>query len=74
MLNAPRYSYKYKIIEDPANALPGDNGQVCLLYVADGQQDQITNQVISYQPHNYVYPIPQSQIDLNPNLIQNPGY
>ncbi len=53
---------------------PGDNGQVCLLYVADGQQDQITNQVISYQPHNYVYPIPQSQIDLNPNLIQNPGY
>lgn len=74
VLNAPRYSYKYKIIEDPANALPGDNGQVCLLYVADGQQDQITNQVISYQPHNYVYPIPQSQIDLNPNLIQNPGY
>lgn len=74
VLNAPRYSYKYKIIQDPANALPGDNGQVCLLYVADGQQDQISNQIISYQAHNYVYPIPQDQIDLNPNLTQNPGY
>lgn len=27
-----------------------------------------------YQPHEYVWPIPQSEIDLNPNAIQNPGY
>lgn len=74
VLNAPRYSYKYKIIEDPANAKPGDNGQVCLLYVEDGRQDKITDQIITYQEHNYVFPIPQDQIDLNPKLIQNPGY
>lgn len=72
VLNAPRYSYKYEIVEDPANALPGDNGQVCHLYV--GKADEIQNQVISYQPHNYLYPIPQNEIDLNPNLSQNPGY
>ena len=72
VLNAPRYSYKYEIVEDPANALPGDNGQVCHLYV--GKADEIQNQVISYQAHNYLFPIPQDQIDLNPNLSQNPGY
>jgi len=27
-----------------------------------------------YQPHEYVWPIPQLEIDLNPNAIQNPGY
>ncbi|WP_286814687.1 MULTISPECIES: RagB/SusD family nutrient uptake outer membrane protein [unclassified Maribacter] len=27
-----------------------------------------------YQPHEYVWPIPQSEIDLNPNAVQNPGY
>lgn len=74
VLNAPRYSYKYKIIDDPANALPGDNGQVCLLYVADGKQDEIQDQIIRYSAHNYLYPIPQDQIDLNKNLEQNPGY
>lgn len=72
VLNAPRYSYKYEIVQDPANALPGDNGQVCHLYV--GKADEIQNQIIRYDSHNYVYPIPQDQIDLNPNLKQNPGY
>lgn len=72
VLNAPRYSYKYTLRKDEANALKGDDGMVCDLYV--GEADEITNQIISYQPHNYVYPIPQGQIDLNPNLTQNPGY
>lgn len=72
VLNAPRYSYKYTLREDPANAKEGDGGMVCDLYV--GESDEITNQIIRYQPHNYVFPIPQSQIDLNPNLTQNPGY
>ncbi|MGO4920867.1 RagB/SusD family nutrient uptake outer membrane protein [Maribacter spongiicola] len=27
-----------------------------------------------FQPHEYVWPIPQSEINLNPNAIQNPGY
>ncbi len=72
VLNAPRYSYKYEIVEDPANALPGDNGQVCHLYV--GKADEIQNQIIRYDSHNYLYPIPQNEIDLNPNIKQNPGY
>ncbi|MGI6574183.1 MAG: RagB/SusD family nutrient uptake outer membrane protein [Fermentimonas sp.] len=25
-------------------------------------------------PHQYIWPFPQSEIDLNPNLVQNPGY
>jgi len=27
-----------------------------------------------YQPHNRLWPIPQTEIDLNPKLEQNPGY
>ena len=27
-----------------------------------------------YQPHEYIWPIPQQELDLNPNAIQNPGY
>ncbi len=72
VLNAPRYSYKYTLRKDEANALEGDDGMVCDLYV--GTADEITNQIIRYEPHNYLFPIPQGQIDLNPNLGQNPGY
>ncbi len=28
----------------------------------------------SYQPHKYVFPIPQLEVDLNPGVIQNNGY
>lgn len=72
VLNAPRYTYKFHLYSDPANAKEGDDGMVCDLYV--GESKQIADQVISYQSHNYLYPIPQDQIDLNPNLTQNPGY
>lgn len=72
VLNAPRYTYKYTLRKDEANAKEGDGGMVCDLYV--GESDEITNQIIRYEPHNYLFPIPQSQIDLNPNLTQNPGY
>ena len=27
-----------------------------------------------YSDHNYIYPIPQTEMDLNPKLKQNPGY
>lgn len=74
VLNAPRYSFKYKLRQDPENALPGDEGWVCDLYVPDGTQQMVTNQTISYQDFNYVFPIPQDQIDLNNKLKQNPGY
>ncbi|MDE5837876.1 MAG: RagB/SusD family nutrient uptake outer membrane protein, partial [Paramuribaculum sp.] len=46
------------------------------LYV--GEPIKVTNQVIRYEPHNYLFPIPQPDIDLsdkmNKNLKQNPGY
>ncbi len=79
MLNADRYSYKFTLRKDPANALPGDDGWVCDLYVGD--PIKITNQIIRYEPHNYLFPIPQAQIDLSKDpatgeyrLKQNPGY
>lgn len=72
VLNAPRLSYKYTLRQDPANALPGNDGWVCDLYV--GESDVITNQILVYADHNYIFPIPQDQIDLNPKLTQNPGY
>ncbi|MCH5232924.1 MAG: RagB/SusD family nutrient uptake outer membrane protein [Muribaculaceae bacterium] len=72
VLNADRYGYKFTIREDPANALPEDNGQVCDLYV--GEPILVTDQIIRYNANNYVYPIPQDEIDLNPNITQNPGY
>ncbi|MDE6545702.1 MAG: RagB/SusD family nutrient uptake outer membrane protein, partial [Paramuribaculum sp.] len=74
VLNADRYPYKYKVYSDPANAYPVDNGMVCDIYVADGEQPAITDQIIRYSAHNYLFPIPQNQLDLNKNLTQNPGY
>ncbi len=73
VLNAPRYSYKYTLRSDPANAKEGDDGMVCDLYV--GEPVEVTNQIIRYEPHNYLYPIPQDPIDLTKGRItQNPGY
>lgn len=72
VLNADRYTFKFRIYEDATNALPEDNGQCCDLYV--GESLKITEQIIRYQDHNYVFPIPQHDIDLNNKLKQNPGY
>ena len=76
VLNADRYSFKYTLRQDPENALEGDDGWVCDLYV--GEPIKITNQIIRYEPHNYLFPIPQQDIELsdkmNKNLKQNPGY
>lgn len=27
-----------------------------------------------FEPHHYLWPFPQSEIDVNPQLVQNPGY
>ncbi|MDL5512288.1 RagB/SusD family nutrient uptake outer membrane protein [Arenibacter sp. M-2] len=35
---------------------------------------QAIDRGIQAQPHQVVYPLPQSQLDNNPNLKQNPGY
>lgn len=70
VLNAPFLGLKYKLVNDPANAQDGDNGQVCILY----QGENIILEGSQYSEYNYVYPIPQTEIDLNPKLEQNPGY
>ena len=60
VMNKPRYGLKYEI-----------NGDECILY--QGSQ-QAVGEATAYKEHNYVYPVPQKEIDLNPNLTQNPGY
>ena len=60
VLNQPRLGLKYEI-----------NGDECILY--QGSQ-QAVGEATAYKEHNYLYPVPQSEIDLNPNLTQNPGY
>ncbi|MBO4974891.1 MAG: RagB/SusD family nutrient uptake outer membrane protein [Bacteroides sp.] len=70
VLNAPFLGMKYKLVNDPENADPQDDGQVCILY--QGENIKLTGS--KYEDYNYVYPIPQTEIDLNSALTQNPGY
>lgn len=69
VLNAPFLGLKYRLVESP-DAKPEDGGQICILY----EGDNVVLAGSKYQDHNYVYPVPQKEIDLNPNLTQNPGY
>ena len=70
VLNAPFLGIKYKMVDDAVNADPKDGGKVCVLY----EGDNVKLAGSRYEDHNYIYPIPQSEIDLNPKLTQNPGY
>lgn len=69
VLNAPFEGLRYTLVDDP-NAPKGDNGKKCILYV--GEPLKLAGS--HYEDHNYLLPIPQSEIDLNPKLEQNPGY
>lgn len=69
VLNAPFKGLKYRLEESP-NAHPEDGGMICILY--EGESVILSGS--KYEDHNYVYPIPQKEIDLNPKLTQNPGY
>lgn len=70
VLNAPFLGIKYKMVDGAVNADPKDGGKVCVLY----EGDNVKLAGSRYEDHNYIYPIPQSEIDLNPKLTQNPGY
>lgn len=37
-------------------------------------QQAIDRGISAAQPHHVLYPLPQAQLDNNPNLVQNPGY
>lgn len=69
VLNAPFEGLRYTLVDDPS-APEGDNGKKCILYV--GEPLKLTGS--HYEDHNYLLPIPQTEIDLNPKLEQNPGY
>lgn len=69
VLNAPFEGLRYTLVDDP-NAPKGDNGKKCILYV--GEPLKLAGS--HYEDHNYLLPIPQTEIDLNPKLKQNPGY
>ena len=70
VLNQPILGLKYTLVNDPEHADPADGGQVCILY----QGTNVVAGTTAYSEHNYLYPVPQSEIDLNPALGQNPGY
>lgn len=69
VLNAPFEGLKYTLVDDP-NAPASDGGKRCILYVGD----PIKLAGSHYEDYNYLLPIPQTEIDLNPKLEQNPGY
>ena len=70
VMNKPRLGLKYELVESP-DAKEGDGGMICILYQGD---KQAVGEATAYKEHNYLYPVPQKEIDLNPNLTQNPGY
>ena len=62
---------KYKIVDNPNDPdKKVDGGKMCILY----QGDPIILSGSRYSDNNYLFPVPQSEIDLNPALTQNPGY
>lgn len=60
VLNAPFLGMKYKLVSEDS----------CILY--QGENIKLTGS--KYEDHNYLFPVPQSELDLNPALGQNPGY
>ena len=54
-----------KLTNDPANYTD---------YLVDENGYFIGGVKAFRNPENYLWPIPQSEIDINPNLEQNPGY
>lgn len=69
VLNAPFEGLAYELVNSD-KALPGDDGKICILY--QGKRLKLAGS--KYEDHNYVYPIPQSERDLNKKLTQNTGY
>lgn len=63
--NLNRKFYGMKVTDDPqsysGNFIIDDSGHIFI-------QQRI------FSDFNYLWPIPQSELDVNPNLVQNPGY
>lgn len=63
--NLNRKFYGMKVTDDPQTY----TGK----FVIDGTGHIFIQQRI-FKDFNYLWPIPQSELDVNPNLVQNPGY
>ncbi|WP_304787897.1 RagB/SusD family nutrient uptake outer membrane protein [Duncaniella muris] len=71
VFNQPRLGINWTEIHEPG-INPYDGSDIYYeLYTGD---HIVVSPTLTYQPHNYVYPVPQDEIDLNKNLKQNPGY
>lgn len=64
VLNEPFLGLKYTLYKDESG------NDACKLY--EGENIQLAGS--KYVDANYILPIPQTEIDLNKNLKQNPGY
>lgn len=73
VLNAPFEGLSYKLVDSP-DAKEGDGGKICILYSQDKDAIRVKVRDGHYEDYNILYPVPQEEIDLNPNLTQNPGY
>ncbi len=63
VFNQPRMGVNYTLSAD------GNSAEMWT-----GDHITVTLTTLRYSEHNYVYPIPQDEIDLNPNITQNEGY
>lgn len=76
-------NYKTDFVDDDGNAIPNMYSPNTFVWgdeeveTGDGNQKAvviISKSEISVDKKSYLWPIPQRQIDMNPNLKQNPGY
>ena len=68
VLNAPFLGLKMKPVEGVVDGKPAIVDYI--LY--EGENIKLAGS--HYEDHNYLLPVPQTEIDLNPKLTQNPGY
>lgn len=68
VLNAPFLGLKMKPVEGVVDGKPAIVDYI--LY--EGENIKLAGS--HYEDYNYLLPVPQTEIDLNPKLTQNPGY
>lgn len=68
VLNAPFLGLKMKPVDGVVDGKPAIVDYI--LY--EGENIKLAGS--HYEDHNYLLPVPQKEIDLNPKLTQNPGY
>lgn len=57
-----------------AKSVMGDQGKEIPAFTTDGIQWNWQNTTYGFQDKNYLLPIPLKELELNPNMVQNPGW